>query len=101
MQDYDFYLELAEQIRTRQLDTDYLDKFKKIVKKIASQPYFKGIENSELEVIKKFFLRRERLIGNPYDEFFAEDAAQFLLDLLNKSIVTYNDLDFKKCRWFV
>ena len=35
VQDYDFYLVLAEQIRTRQLETENLEKFRKIVRKIA------------------------------------------------------------------
>ena len=59
------------------------------------------MKEPEKETIKRFFLRRERLIGNPYDEKFAENAAEFLLGLLNKEIVTYDDLDYKKCRWFV
>ena len=59
------------------------------------------MQEPEKETVKRFFLRRERLIGNPYDEKFAESAAEFLLGLLNKEIVTYGDLDYKKCRWFV
>jgi len=101
VQDYDFYLVLAEQIRTRQLETENIDKFRKIVRKIAKQPIFACVQEPEKETIKRFFLRRERLIGNPYDEKFAESAAEFLLGLLNKEIVTYDDLDYKKCRWFV
>lgn len=51
--------------------------------------------------MKRFFVRRERLIGNAYDDEVAENAAKFLLGLLNKKVVTYDDLDYKKCRWFV
>lgn len=101
VQDYDFYLVLAEQIRTRQLETENLDKFRKIVERIAKQPVFATLQEPEKEVLKKFFARRERLIGNAYDEVFAENAARFLLGLLNKDVLTYDDLDYKKCRWFV
>lgn len=101
VQDYELYLVLAEQIRTRQLDTDTLEKFRKVLKKIAKQPYFVSNSNPEKEVLKKFFLRRERLIGNEYDEAFAEEVAEFLLGIMNKEVITYDDLDFKKCRWFV
>ena len=101
VQDYEIYLVLAEQIRTRQLDTDTLEKFRNALNKIAKQPYFVSNSNPEKEVLKKFFLRRERLIGNEYDEAFAEEAAEFLLEIINKEVVTYDDLDFKQCRWFV
>ena len=59
------------------------------------------MQEPEKETVKRFFLRRERLTGNPYDEIFAENAAEFLLELLYKEIVTYDDLDYKKCRWFL
>lgn len=101
VQDYDLYLALAEQVRTRQLDTDNLEKFKNIVNKIAEQQYFSSLVNPKKEVIKKFFIRRERLIGNDYDENLAEKAADFLLEIMKKAAVTYDDLDYKKCRWFV
>lgn len=101
IQDYEFYLVLAEQIRTRQLETENLNKFKRIVGRIAEQPIFSSLKQPEKEIIKRFFLRRERLIGNVYDEKFAEGAAEFLQELLNKKNVTYDDLDYKKCRWFV
>ncbi len=101
IQDYDFYLVLAEQIRTRQLETENLDKFSKIVKRIAEQSFFSSLQEPEKEVVKRFFVRRERLIGNAYDDEVAENAAKFLLGLLNKKVVTYDDLDYKKCRWFV
>lgn len=101
IKDYDFYLVLAEQIRTRQLETENLYKFKKIVERIAKQHVFASLKQPEKEVIKKFFLRREKLIGNTYDEKFADGVAEFLLGLLNKNVVIYDDLDYKKCRWFV
>jgi len=101
IQDFDFYLLLAEQIRTRQLETENLDKFKEVVKRIAKQSVFASVSEPEKTVLKKFFVRRERLIGNADDDAFAEKAAEFLLGLLTKEVVTYDDLDYKKCRWFV
>lgn len=101
VQDYDFYLVIAEQIRTRQLETENLDRFRKIVADIAEKPVFKSLPEPEKGVLKKFFMRRERLIGNASDEKFAEDAANFIHGLLEKDVVAYDDLDYKKCRWFV
>lgn len=101
IQDYEEYLLLAKQIFLRKLDTDTLDKFRNVLQKIAKQPYFVSNSNPEKEVLKKFILRRERLIGNKYDEEYAEDTAEFLLGIINKEIITYDDLDYNKCRCFV
>ena len=44
---------------------------------------------------------KRKIIGGEFIEVFAEEAAKFLLEIVNKKVVTYDDLDFKKCRWFV
>ena len=49
------------------------------------------------EVFRKFFQRRERLIGNPEDSELAEEMSAFFYNLFSKEIIEYSDLDVEKC----
>lgn len=99
VQYYDFYVSLAEQIRTRHLKMETINKFKMIVEDISKKSYFSSKDNPEKEVIKNFFSRRERMLGNDADKSVLEEVSEFLLELINKGNI--DDLDFRKCRKFV
>lgn len=72
------------------------------MKELSNHSVFTAEKNPEKEVLKKFFARRERMTGNDADESLTNQAAEFLLGLLNKDTITvYHDLDYKKCRWFI
>lgn len=101
IQDYDFYMLFSEQIRTRKLDTEVLDKFRAVVRRISGQQYFASSENPEKEVMKKFIIRRERMVGNKAEEEYISQIADFLQSLISKDALTYADLDYKKCRWLI
>ena len=56
------------------------------------------MDEPQKEVLKKFYNRSERLAGNIIDDRNTEVEADFLLKLIQKETLIYDDLDYKLCR---
>lgn len=98
--DYNLYLQLAEQVRIRRLESIKLNEFKEIVNRIAKQTIYLSYTKPEMEVLRRFYLRRDRLLGNIIDEERIECAIEFLYQLINKESLGMDDLDYRKCMLF-
>lgn len=90
--EYSKYVEVAEMIRNRSVAVEDFHKLKNAVDGIVRQTRMTG-----KEVFRKFFKRRERLIGNPEDSELAEEMSEFFNNLFSKEIIEYSDLDVEKC----
>lgn len=93
---YDTYIEIAEMLRRRNIDVESFDKMKNIVKRISE---ISGM--SIQEIFRRFYARRERLVGNSIDNELAEDMSRFLAELFTKEKIEYSDLKLSKCRLFI
>lgn len=93
LQDYDTYVKIADKLRKRTIDLESYENMKKIVCRISRQS---GI--SIKEIFKKFYSRRERILGNEEDSNLVDEMAEFLANLFEKKTIEYKDLEWKKCR---
>lgn len=96
--DYGIFTDISKQIKQREIDADIFGKFKDIVKQISEQQYYASMDEPQKEVLKKFYNRSERLAGNIIDDRNTEVEADFLLKLIQKETLIYDDLDYKLCR---
>lgn len=94
--DYNTYVRVAEMLRKRTIDIESFEKMKKVINRISKQAGF-----SEKEILRRFYSRRERIIGNEVDENFADKMSLFLSDIFKKDSIEYKDLDIKMCRFLV